>query len=49
VHAPQNEAEQLPQVAAAFVRAAGRARVIALREVGNRFVDHAVLRVAENC
>ena len=48
-HAAQDEAEQLPHVAAAIVRVVGLACLIALRERGHRFVDHPVLRAGENC
>jgi len=48
VHAPQDEAEQLPHVAAALVRA-GWGCLIAWPEGGNRLVDHAVLSAGKNC
>ena len=48
-HAAQDEAEQLPHVAAALVRAVRLACLAALREGGDRFVDHPVLRAGENC
>jgi hypothetical protein len=48
-HAAQDEAEQLPHLAAAPGRDRRLAALIALRESGYRLVDHPVLHAGENC
>jgi hypothetical protein len=48
-HAAQDEAEQLPHLAAAPVRERWLTGRIALRQGCNRLVDHPVLDAGENC
>ena len=49
-HATQDEPEQLPHVVAMLLRAGWVVLcLIALRQRGNRFLDHTVLRAGDDC